>query len=841
MVHNVFHKIHPLCTATLLVWLCGFVSFALAEKMESSIQEALYLFELKGEISEAIKILENAANQGDEEDKEKAYFYLGKIQDLSGNKTSANFYYNQSLNRTTETSKAYWLSEREAATSNSAETFVRSPLPLKSTITKTFGNNPTYLLFQDGTIKKIVDDRLVNVASNLPADIQIFNVDPHGIWYQSAEKDSLIFQSFFANKPNKSYPIKNITQMFVQGEKVAVQTEREFFLLNGDGISTTIADKYSGCTPESFYPLTNEFILNCTDNALHFVSSEDGSEKRTLAQFDVIKNILVDKGYIYLISGNFLYCYFPKQRLSALWKMPVNKVDNIVPFENTIALLEASGMLTLIDKKSGYPLVAVHSDASAIYPLALGTLGLFSSEGAITAVDTALVPLWHFNFAKPIERAPIYTNGNIYLDFGLNKLTALSSRYYGKKKLQSEILAHKAADYAENEDWDELLPILDSLFKLEPGNAEGWFFKALYLEKQKKSDREKQKAWSEAVRLSISNPQVTSLILSRYAKAIGARFVSQLPISPKTLYPQFFSGKKYLYTIDPSAARLICINAENGDLRWYKKIGTLDNSPAIDNDENTLAIASGYNLTIFDLNREGNPFNLQLPGKAFETKVTESAIYVSTWNGFLLKILRPENKLAWSRKIFSVPFLLAKESKALFVCNLEGELVALDDEAGQVKENSTRKFPGQVTQMVNSDSIVAVASGGNKLYLFNQLRKEAPPLQILMDESISSLQTVQDQGKKMIMVGLADQSILLYTETGTPLWKYKSRNSIFPKPFVKDGLAWIDQGNEVVAISLKTGKVERKFSTPGGAGTPFIMNKTLFSASPKRLLYGFSL
>jgi outer membrane protein assembly factor BamB len=143
--------------------------------------------------------------------------------------------------------------------------------------------------------------------------------------------------------------------------------------------------------------------------------------------------------------------------------------------------------------------------------------------------------------------------------------------------------------------------------------------------------------------------------------------------------------------------------------------------------------------------------------------------------------------------------------------------------------------------MVSSDSIVAVASGGNRLYLFNQLRKEAPPLQIMMDESISSLQTVQDQGKKMIMVGLADQSILLYTETGTPLWKYKSRNSIFPKPFVKDGLAWIDQGNDVVAISLKTGKVERKFSTPGGAGTPFIMNKTLFSASPKRLLYGFSL
>ena len=838
---NVSHKFHPLSTVTLLVWLCGLVSLAFAEKMEANIQEALYMFEMKGEISEAIKILENAANQGDEEDKEKAYFYLGKIQDLSGNKTSANFYYNQSLNRTSETAKAYWLSEREATTSNNAENLVRAPLHLKSKIAKTFGNNPTYLLLRDGTIQKIEDNALVNVASDLPAGIQIFNIDPQGVWFQSAEKDSLVFRSFFANKPNRSYPITNLIQLYAQGDKIAVQTERDLILLNSKGIQAQIADKYSGCVPEGFYPLTSEFILNCTDNALHFISSEDGSEKRTLAQFDVIKNILIDKGFLYLISGNFLYCYFPKQRMTPLWKLPVNKVESMMPFENSIALLEASGKMSLIDKKSGFIQVAVRSEASFIYPLAMGTLGLFSIEGAITAVDTALVPLWHFNFAKPIERAPIHTNGNIYLDFGDNKLTALSPRYYGKKKLQSEVYAGLAASVTENEDWEELPPILDSLFKLEPGNAKGWFFKALYLENQNGNEHEKQKAWSEAVRHSISNPQVTSLILNRYSKVIGAKFVRQLPISPKTLYPQFFSGKKYLYTIDPSAGRLICINAENGELRWYKKIGTLDNSPAIDNDENTLAIASGYNLSIYDLNREGNALTIQLPGKAFETKVTESAIYVSTWNGFLLKILKPDNKLAWSRKIFAVPFLLTHENKNLYACNLEGELVALDDEAGTVKENSSRRFPGQVTQMISTDSIVAVASGNNRLYLFNQLRKEAPPLQIIMDESISSLQAVQGQGQKMIMVGLADQSILLYTETGTPLWKFKSRNSIFPKPFVKDGFAWIDQGNEVVAISLKTGKVERKFSTPGGAGTPFIMNKTLFSASPKRLLYGFSL
>ena len=825
-------------TTLALVWLCGLVSFTFAEKMETSIQEALYLFEMKGETSEAIKMLENAAMKGDEDDKEKAYFYLGKIQELSDNKTSANFYYEQSLARTNEVAKAYWLSERESATSTKPEALLRTPIQLKSPIQKTFGKNPTFLLLNDGSICKIKDDRL-DIITTAPAHQQIFNIDRQGIWYQPADQDSLVFKALYANTPNKSYPITGITHFWSEGNRVLVQTERQLSILNNKRIVSQIEDKYNGCVPEGFFAPTNEFVLNCTDNALHFISAEDGSPRKSIAQFDVIKNVLIDKSSLYLISGNYLYAYYPKQRTSPFWKISASNIESLFSFEKEIVLLEASGRISLIDKISGLTRKAIRSDASSIYPLAKGTLGLFSDEGAITAVDTLLNPLWHFNFAKPVEQAPIYTNGSLYLYFGDRKLVSLSPHYYGKKILLSEILARQAADIVEHEEWEDLPPILDSLFKLEPGNAEGWFFKALYLEQNKDNEREKQKAWSEAVRLSGSNPQTTQLILSRYGKAIGAKFVTMLPISPKTRYPQFFSSKKYLYTIDPAADRLFCINAESGEIRWAKYIGALDNSPVIENDENALAIASGYNISIYDLNKDVAPVTLQLPGKAFKMDVTENAIYISTWNGFLLKILRPENKLAWSRKVFSVPFLHSKSDREIFICNLEGDLVVLDDEAGQTQENSTRKIPGQISHLLSTDSITAAASG-NKLYLFNQKKKD-PPLQILMENAISSLQIISDHGEKKFLVSLSDQTILLYSEAGAPLWKYAGKNAIFPKPFVKDGFAWIDQGNEVVGISLKTGKKEQRFSTPGGAGTPFILNHTLFSASPKRLLYGFSL
>ena len=64
----------------MLVWLCGLLSFTFAEKMESSIQEALYRFEMKGEFQKAISILEKVVSEGDAEDKEQAKKLVDKFQ-----------------------------------------------------------------------------------------------------------------------------------------------------------------------------------------------------------------------------------------------------------------------------------------------------------------------------------------------------------------------------------------------------------------------------------------------------------------------------------------------------------------------------------------------------------------------------------------------------------------------------------------------------------------------------------------------------------------------------------------------------------------------------------------
>lgn len=812
-----------------------------ASKMDSSIQEAVYLFEMKGDFANATSLLEKVAKDGDQNDKEQAYFYLGKIQELSNNKSSANFYYGQSLANTNKTNLAYWLSEREAFTSNQAERLLQKPLTLPSSIIKTFGQDPTFLLLKNGSIKKIGAAGLQDIQSDIGNESEIFQINTQGIWHKNNSEDSLRFTSFHSGKLSHSYEVTDITDFYEQDNRVVVQSSQGLSIISLKGTKITITEKYNGCSIEGYYAPTKSYVLNCPDNSLHFISAEAGAETKTISQFDAITKVLVGKKLVYLVSGNTFYCYSPKGANNPLWKISIGTVEDIIKFENSIAILESSGRLSILDKRNGFVKASAITETAIMSPLAQGTLGLFSSEGTIVAVDTLLRPLWFYSFIKPIETKPIRSDDAIYLNFGDTRLQSITPRYYGKKALLSSQIAKKASLYMETEQWDSLSITLDTLFKIEPGNAEGWFLRALYLEHQEASEKSIQQAWAEAVRLSTSNPRTARLILERYSKAIGAKFVSQLPISPKTVYPQFFGNKKNLFTIDPAAGQLFNINPENGEIRWTKNIGKLDFNPVIGHDENSIAIATKYNMSLYELSKTSTATNIQLPGKAFDIKIYDEAIYVSTWNGFLLKVNRTDNKQAWSRKVFSGPFLMSKESDKIYLCSQEGNLLMVDENSGLSEEGSSRRMGGNITHMGQGDSSLVFATSANKIIIYNIKHPDAAPLQVLTDSPVSSMQIVGNHGDKNILVNLANQSMLLYSESGAPIWKFTGKRSVFSQPFVKGNEIWLDQGSEIVLVNLKDGKILKRYSTPGGSGTPFITNNTLFSASQKRILYGFPL
>ena len=824
--------------------------------MASQLQEAIYLFEMKGEVDDAIRLLEKISRQGDPDDKESAFFYLGKIYDLANNKAQANHFYNRCQSINTMTSKAYWLAERDAATSFSPEKLLKKTLTLRSPIRKLFDGKNANILFENGHIAKVENGKITEIPAQIEEGAHLLHIDSDGMWYQNSARDSLFYKPH--NSPNQkvSYSIKNISQFAAVNGNALAMTDRDIYIINRKGSLVRGDNEFSSCRLQNETFKNDNFIMNCSDNALHFISPATATESFTIAQYDIIQQTFVYKDFIYLIAGNVLFCYSSQDNKAPLWKVNVGNIESIQSFENNIVTLEASGKITLYEKSTGAILSSIRANASNMYPLAQGTLGLFSNEGALITVDTLLRPLWNFNFGRAPLTRPIIKHKYIYIPFNDKRIYAIDAHYYGQRALYSNKLAAKAIFQANQGRWDNINTVIDTIIKNEPGNAEAHFLKALNLEQTKSSEKERQKAWAEAVRLSIGNAPIANTILGYYGKVIGAKFVSPLNISPKTMYPQFLGSKKNLYTVDPATEQLICINAETGEQRWSKYIGKIGNAPVIQSDENSIVISTGYQMNVYDMNKDAFNKPLQLPGKAFNFTMSGDYIYASTWNGFLLKISRPSNSIIWSRKVYSMPFHVVKFQRYLQLCNLDGELIRLSDDSGLAVENFTNKVQLNITNVESSpsmpvmfsctgmeglDSTLVLVSSTNKLFLQNTKKKDFTPTQVLMEYPIVSMQVLRDQNDDKIIISLADQSILLYSNIGTPLWKYQGKKSVFSKPFIYDGNAWIDQGTEIIALSLKDGKVVKSFSTPGGAGTPFILNHTLFSASPKRVLYGFPL
>ncbi|MDY6370664.1 MAG: hypothetical protein SPL20_12625, partial [Fibrobacter sp.] len=112
--------------STFLFFACALSSIAFASRMDIELYEAVYQFELKGNFAEAQDMLSRISIEGDDEDKSKAFFLLGKIQEVSENPQTAAFYYRQALASPNNISEAYFLANRIAALDSSPERIVLS-------------------------------------------------------------------------------------------------------------------------------------------------------------------------------------------------------------------------------------------------------------------------------------------------------------------------------------------------------------------------------------------------------------------------------------------------------------------------------------------------------------------------------------------------------------------------------------------------------------------------------------------------------------------------------------------------------------------------------------------
>ena len=72
--------------------------------------------------------------------------------------------------------------------------------------------------------------------------------------------------------------VEGTKSLFTHNSEAVAMGTHSLTILNKKGIRAEVTERYNNCKIEGFYATTGHYVLNCPDNALHFISPTDGSE-----------------------------------------------------------------------------------------------------------------------------------------------------------------------------------------------------------------------------------------------------------------------------------------------------------------------------------------------------------------------------------------------------------------------------------------------------------------------------------------------------------------------------------------------------------------------------------
>ena len=114
------------------------------------------------------------------------------------------------------------------------------------------------------------------------------------MWFQNSTRDSLFYRPHNAPNQESSFEIKNISQ-FTAANNVAIAiTDKGFTVIDRKGTTIKGDKDYTSCQLQNEQFINDNFIVNCPDNALHFISATSATESFIIAQYDIIQKTFLE-------------------------------------------------------------------------------------------------------------------------------------------------------------------------------------------------------------------------------------------------------------------------------------------------------------------------------------------------------------------------------------------------------------------------------------------------------------------------------------------------------------------------------------------------------------------
>jgi outer membrane protein assembly factor BamB len=714
---------------------------------------------------------------------------------------------------------------------------------LPSPVIKLFqGEHPT-LQLSNQTFWHAVGDRLVRIPIPLPVAIQILDITRSSIWGYDGEKGRLIEYSLETKSEKYSSPIKGqLLQWFrLNNGDWFLMTPQTMELRRSGKIIWSRKNNLPSCEPTTESFSARQILLNCPDNALHPIELHDGSESESISLLDPIDRVISSPDGIWILNSSNVWFFKPHKSRQPIWQQSFHSIQSVLLLEDKLAVLEGDGSLNLLDARSATLISRTRMEPGQLFRLD-HRIGLLTKDGNLQILDMNGLPLWRYQAGQAPASLPIMGEHSLLLPLADGRVVSLNTQYYGTPKSALQLRTESLEELALADDWDSLIHVSDSILGVEPGNASAWMHKARYFSERTNRNDSAMVAWSKAARHSRNLGSGTQQqILRPYARRIGASWIQYLPPSTQS-YPKLFGDQKMLYTIDAGNRSLVAMDQTSGQFRWRAPTQAIEPGFITENDGRLLAIASGFEISILDLNQKGRLLGtLSLPGKVFQISMSRNAIFVSTWNGFLLRFQKKGLEPSWSRKAFNSGAMLVADEGMIYGLSVDGELGVFTTESG-VSHQPTQNIGVIPSHMVLSDSTLLLTNQDGLMFGFSA-RTFEKRWEYSLGSQVFSMQALPDDlESNKVIIGLANQKITVFDiNKQMPVWSFQGTSSVYIQPEIVQGQVFIDQGSSVISLDQATGKRIRSLPVPDGAGPVWANESTVFTSSPQGLLFAFPL
>lgn len=803
-------------------------------------ERAIYMFEAEGKYQEATKLLIAIRDSANEYFSTQAAQSLGLIHELNQNSKQAVKNYEKILISPDQNfQKKINVEKHISGISSQVAYKIKSIYNLKKSIQNTLSKEKLFFLLSDNNIYKYNNNKFNQLIQQMPEDDYFLMYQNATIHSLNPLRNTISSTMIGKQSPTKQdiYPHQVRDILKLNNSQYLVFTTDSIYKRSYSHINWTKPNQFAKCKAISQLVQTQEAILQCPENTIYVMDLNTGNTKTNISILENINFTFTHDNSIILVTENNIYFFSPNKNISHIWKREIKSIKAAINTSEQLLIQQTNGNIIALNIKNGETLWQRKTSYGQLYDLD-HFFGLYLSNGTFQYFSPDGKLLWQYQSGKKLSHSPIIISDQLFLSFTDGTIISLNPFYYGQRKSEIDQMLDQAYIAWKNGLFDQAQTISNEIIKNEPNSSEAWEIQAKCLSNlDSKEDTLVNNKITHALFKSIigksSLDSSNNSLIKQYSEHLNADWIQKINI-PTLYFPTISSLQKNNLALIDNERQLVEIRDINtGNIINTIPTGKIDKQSSEDIFWPYLIVSDKLKLKIFNLS-ENKPIsiNYELPSNLYSADFNNNILYITTWDGHIIKYDLINQTPIWQIKPFTKPPKISFIDNYIFAISTN-KIIKIDSKSSNFI-TSRKIYNSQNIDIKTQDSLIYTIENNNRIICLNS--KMAKKWENHFASQIFTI-TVN---KNSLLIGLADQRIVkLNLISGIEEWSYQGNNSIFMKPYIYKQHVFIEQGKNTIGINLKSGKKEITIELPEIVGSPIVVNNKLIIRSQNGLLYAF--